>query len=65
MGPQSVQNLHSTLTTVAFLQSNLNLGVLGSDEFYGLGGCEMVGWFSVKSGCLCFPVVSCKYLCLM
>ena len=32
MGPQSVQNLHSTLTTVAFLQSNLNLGVPGSDE---------------------------------
>ena len=32
MGPQSVQNLRSTLTTVAFLQSNLNLGVCGFDE---------------------------------
>ena len=32
MGPWSVQNLHSTLTTVAFLQSNLNLGVHGFDE---------------------------------
>ena len=32
MGPQSVQNLHSTLTTVAFLQSNLNLGVRGFVE---------------------------------
>ena len=32
MGPQSIQNLRSTLTTVAFLQSNLNLGVRGSDE---------------------------------
>ena len=57
MGPQSIQNLRSTLTTVAFLQSNLNLGVLGSDEFYGLGGCEIVEWFSEKSGCLCFPVI--------
>ena len=32
IGPQSVQNLCSTLTTVAFLQSNLNLGVHGFDE---------------------------------
>ena len=32
MGPQSIQNLRSTLTTVAFLQSNLNLGVRGFDE---------------------------------
>ena len=32
MGPQSVQNLCSTLTTVAFLQSNLNLGVHGFHE---------------------------------
>ena len=32
MGPQSIQNLRLTLTTVAFLQSNLNLGVHGSDE---------------------------------
>ena len=32
MGPQSIQNLRSTLTTVAFLRSNLNLGVCGSDE---------------------------------
>ena len=32
MGPQSVQNLRSTLTTVAFLQSNLNLGVRGFEE---------------------------------
>ena len=32
MGPQSIQNLHSTLTTVAFLLSNLNLVVHGLDE---------------------------------
>ena len=32
MGPQSIQNLCSTLTTVAFLQSDLNLGVCGFDE---------------------------------
>ena len=57
MGPQSVQNLCSTLTTVAFLQSNLNLGVCGFDECYGLSGCEIVGWVSGKSGCLLFPVI--------
>ena len=32
MGPQSIQNLCSTLTIVAFLQSNLYLGVRGFDE---------------------------------
>ena len=35
----------------------LNLGVCGSDEFYSLSGCEIVGWFSEKSWCLCFPVI--------
>ena len=38
MGPQSVQNLRSTLTTVALLGSNLNLGVCGSDE------CSQSSW---------------------
>ena len=38
MGPQSIQNLCSTLTTVAFLRSNLNLGVRGSDE------CSLPSW---------------------
>ena len=33
MGPQSVQKLCSTLTTVAFLQTILNVGVCGFDEF--------------------------------
>ena len=56
-GPSVCTKLRSTLTTVVFLQSNLNLGVHGSDEFYGLGGCEIVGWFSEKSGCLWFPVI--------
>ena len=32
-GPSVCIKLRSTLTTVAFLQSNLNLGVHGSDEF--------------------------------
>ena len=57
MGPQSVQNLRSTLTTVAFLQSNLNLGVHGFDESSRLRGCEIVGWVSEKSQCLLFPVI--------
>ena len=33
MGHQFVQSLCSTLTTVAFLQTNLNLGVHGFDEW--------------------------------
>ena len=33
----------------------LRLGVHGFDEFYGLHGCEIVGWVSEKSGCLWFP----------
>ena len=56
-GPSVRTKLHSTLTTVAFLQANLKLGVHGSDESYGLHGCEIVGWVSEKSGCLWFPVI--------
>ena len=56
-GPSVCTKLHSTLTTVAFLQANLKLGVRGSDESYGLHGCEIVGWVSEKSGCLWFPVI--------
>ena len=26
-------------------------------SFYGLCGCEIVGWVSEKSGCLLFPVI--------
>ena len=56
-GPSVRTKLHSTLTTVAFLQANLKLGLHGSDESYGLRGCEIVGWVSKKSGCLLFPVI--------
>ena len=56
-GPSVHTKLHSTLTTVAFLQANLKLGLCGSDESYGLRGCEIVGWISEKSGCLWFPVI--------
>ena len=45
-GPLVRTKLRSTLTTVAFLQANLKLGVRGSDESYGLRGCEIVGWLS-------------------
>ena len=56
-GPSVHTKLHSTLTTVAFLQANLKLGVHGSDESYSLHGCEIVGCVSEKSGCLWFPVI--------
>ena len=55
--PSVHTKLCSTLTTVAFLQANLKLGVHGSDESYGLRGCELVGWISEKSRCLWFPVI--------
>ena len=56
-GPSVRTKLRSTLTTVAFLQANLKLGVHSYDESYGLRGCEIVGWVSEKSGCLWFPVI--------
>ena len=56
-GPSVHTKLCSTLTTVAFLQTNLKLDVFGADESYGLCGCEIVGWVSEKSGCPWFPVI--------
>ena len=56
-GPSVHTKLRSTLTTVVFLQTNLKLGVRGSDESYGFRGCEIVGWVSEKSECRLFPVI--------
>ena len=56
-GPSVHTKLRSTLTTVAFLQTNLKLGVRSCDESCGLRGCEIVGWVSEKSGCLWFLVI--------
>ena len=56
-GPSVRTKLRSTLTTVAFLQANLKLGVHVLMDVHGLRGCEIVGWVSEKSGCLLFPVI--------
>ena len=56
-GPSVRTKLHSTLTTVVFLQANLKLGVHVLMDVHGLCGCEIVGWVSEKSGCLLFPVI--------
>ena len=56
-GPSVHTKLCSTLTTVAFLQTNLKLGVHVLMDVHGLHGCEIVGWVSEKSGCLLFPVI--------
>ena len=56
-GPSVRTKLCSTLTTVAFLQANLKLGVCVLMDVHGLRGCEIVGWVSEKSGCLLFPVI--------
>ena len=53
MGPQSLQNLHSTCTTVPYYL--LKVKVRGFDESCKSRGCEIVGWVSGKSGCLWFP----------
>ena len=56
-GPSVHTKLHSTLTTVVFLQASLKLGVRVLMDVHGLRGCEIVGWVSEKSGCLLFPVI--------
>ena len=56
-GPSVCTKLRSTLTTVAFLQANLKLGVRVLIDVYSLHDCEIVGWVSEKSGCLWFPVI--------
>ena len=63
-GPSVRTKLRSTLTTVVFLQANLELGVRVLMDVHGLRGCGIVDGFSEKSGCLRFPVLSHKYLCL-
>ena len=45
-GPSVHTKLHSTLTTVAFLQANLKLGVCVLMDVHGVHGCEIVGWVS-------------------
>ena len=53
MGLQSMQNLHSTCTTVPYYL--LKVKMCGFDESCNSCGCEIVGWVSGKSGCLWFP----------
>ena len=43
----------STCTTAPYYL--LKVKVCGFDESCNSHGCEIVGWVSGKSGCLCFP----------
>ena len=56
-GPSVCTKLCSTLTTVAFLQANLKLGVRVLMDVHGLRGCEIVGWVSEK---IWVSLVSCN-----